>query len=100
MPKFTVRRDLPNATDVDIDAAALRAVACEAEMKGRVRWIRSYRDRDAERILCLYEAASEAEIREHAELARIPCDEVREVTELGPAQYVDAELPEAVTVTQ
>jgi Nickel responsive protein SCO4226-like len=100
MPKFTIRRDLPAATDIEIDAAALRAIACVAEMKGRVKWIRSYWDRDAEHVLCVYEAANEAEIREHARIARIPCDEVREVSEFGPDEYVDEIVPDIVAAAR
>lgn len=87
MPKFIIRRDLPGATEAEVDAAALRALACIAEMDNRVVWLRSYWDRVAGHVRCVYEAASEAEIREHAEIARIPCDEVHEVTELSPGDY-------------
>lgn len=97
MPKFAIRRDLPNATEIEIDAAALRAIACIAEMGDRVKWIQSYWDKAAEHVLCVYEAPNEAAIREHAALARIPCDEVREVTELGPADYVDEFAPDLVS---
>lgn len=97
MRTFTIRRNLPAATDIEVDAAALRAIACVAEMNGRVKWIRSFWDRDAGHVTCVYEASSEAEIREHADLASIPCDEVREVTEFAPGDYVDEAALEVVS---
>ena len=95
MPRFAIRRELPGATEAEVDAAALRAIACIAEMNNRVTWVRSYWDQRAESILCVYDAPNEQLIREHADIALIPCDEVREVSEIGPTDYLDRIEPNA-----
>jgi hypothetical protein len=85
MPLFTIRRMLPGATREDLDAAGLRATVCAYEFPG-LRWVRSYWDRPAGEVLCLYQAKDTAQIEEHSRRARIPCDEVREVVILGPGE--------------
>jgi hypothetical protein len=89
MPRFTIRRVVPDATREDVDAAAFRAIACATEYDG-LKWIRSYWDETGHELLCLYEAANADQIREHSRRARIPCDEVREVVEVGPEEYLHA----------
>jgi hypothetical protein len=52
----------------------------EVEMEGRLRWVRSYFFREQDGTLgtiCLYEAESEADVREHARRGALPADEVR-----------------------
>ena len=93
MPLYTIRRAVGAASREDIDASAFRALACAIEYPG-MRWIRSYWDREAGVLTCLYEAHSAAEIQEHSRRSRIACDEVREVTEFGPEDYAGlAPLP-------
>ncbi|HLF72199.1 MAG TPA: nickel-binding protein [Dehalococcoidia bacterium] len=94
MPLFMIRRDLPGATQEDMDAAAYRAMACIYHFEG-MRWITSYWDRDAEVIHCVYEAEKREEVIDHARRARIPCDDVREVQHVGPELYAPA-VEEAV----
>ena len=87
MPLFTILRRVPGATRDDIDAASLRALICATEFPG-LRWVRSYWDSDGETILCLYEGKDAEQIAEHSRRSRIPCDEVREIVEFGPDDYV------------
>lgn len=87
MPMFAIRRNVVGLSDEEIDAAGYRAVVCAIEYDG-LRWLRSIYDRERGQLLCLYEARSEAEIREHALRSRIPCDEVREVEEILPDPYL------------
>lgn len=94
MALFLIRRHVPAATQEDIDAAAVRAIACALEFPG-LRWITSYWDRAAEETLCMYEAKSAQEIAEHARRARIACDEVRPVEQFGPIDYVSGAEPHA-----
>ncbi len=96
MPIYTIRRNAPGLSKGDVDAASFRAIACAMEYPA-MRWHQSYWDEAAGTITCVYEAATSADIFEHARRSRIPCDEVREVYPFGPADYVgDASLPEAV----
>ena len=87
MPLYTIRRKIPDATQEDVDAASLRAIFCAYEYSG-LRWLRSFWDRRNQELLCVYEATSPDQVREHSERSRIPCDEVIEVVEFGPEQYI------------
>lgn len=87
MPRYRILRNVPGAMQEDIDAAAMRAIWCLAEFPG-LRWLRSYWDRETEALLCIYEAPNADLIWEHAQSSRIPCDEVREVLELNPGDYL------------
>ena len=87
MPLFKIERPFKATDDDDaLEAAALRALACAYWFQD-LRWIRSFVDRDRDHVTCLYEAASEADIREHARIANIPCDDIREVHEIGPELF-------------
>ena len=87
MPLYTIRRKIPDASQEDVDAASLRAIFCAYEYSG-LKWVRSFWDRDHQELLCVYEATSPDQVREHSERSRIPCDEVIEVLEFGPEQYL------------
>jgi hypothetical protein len=86
MAYFLIKRSVPGATQDDIDAASFRAITCAFYFPG-LRWLRSFWDRDAGVIHCVYEAKDEAEVYAHAQRARIPCDEVRMVNPFGPDDY-------------
>lgn len=87
MPRYSIVRNVPGATQEDIDASSMRAIWCLAEYP-KVKWIRSYWDPEAEQIRCIYDAPNEQMIRDHSANARIPCDDVREVAEFGPETYL------------
>jgi hypothetical protein len=94
MPLFTIRREIPGLSREELDAAAYRAIMCAFEFPG-MRWVRSYWDAPRGEITCLYEARDAEQIRDHAHRSRIPCDEVREVIEVAPEQYVRVESEKA-----
>ena len=83
MPPYMIRRDVGQVSQEDVDAAAYRAITCAFHFS-EMRWIKSYWDREAGVIRCIYEARTANDIYEHAARARIDCNEVKEVTELGP----------------
>jgi len=87
MPLFTILRNVPGASREDIDADSLRAITCAFEFPG-LRWVRSYWDKERDQILCLYQGESVEQIVEHSRRSRIPCDEVNEIVEFGPDEYV------------
>jgi hypothetical protein len=87
MAMFKVRRVVGDATDDDMNAAALRSIWCLSDYPG-VHWVNSLWDRDAGELICLYEAHSADEIRSHAVAARLPCDDVREITVIDPDEYI------------
>ena len=94
MPLYMIRRDVHGATREDIDAAAYRAIACAFYFTG-MKWHHSYWDEQAGELRCIYEAQNSDELWAHAERARIPCNDVREVTIVGgPEMYIGEEAGE------
>jgi hypothetical protein len=61
------------------EAAARSSKVGDEQMPDDIRWIRSYvLDEDSGSVgtVCIYEASSPEAIREHAELAELPVDEI------------------------
>lgn len=87
MPHYLIRRHMPGYDDVDLEAAGFRSVVCQKQFPG-LTWIRSYWDAAKEESLCLYEAEREQDVRNHAKMADIPCDEISEVVESSPAAFL------------
>lgn len=87
MSIYRVRRDIGDISQDDLDAASFRAIVCAPQFPG-LRWVRSYWDQEAGRLDCIYEAVDPTQLQEHARVARIPCDAVREVTEMLPDTYL------------
>jgi hypothetical protein len=96
MPLYTVLRHFPGATDTDLAAAGFRSLACLRHHPG-LDWIRSYWNRATETTTCIYRAANEQEIRSHAVLADIPCDEIALVEELLPTDLTVGSEPVTAT---
>jgi hypothetical protein len=68
----------------DLQAAAARSTDVgDNEMSGDIRWIRSYVLGEGEGLgtVCIYQASSPEKIREHAERAGLPVDEIIEVAD-------------------
>lgn len=67
-------------TGEDLQAAAARSTTVgDTEMSDDIRWIRSYVLGEGDGSLgtvCIYEASSPEAIREHAERAGLPVDEI------------------------
>ena len=87
MPLYTVLRHFPGATTTDLDAASFRSLSCLMYHPG-LAWLRSYWDPAKQSTICIYEAADEEQIRQHAKRADLPCDEIALVEEVDPAQYL------------
>jgi hypothetical protein len=78
---FAIERKMTGWSDEDIDASIRRAQMC-AFFFTEFRWHRSFLDRELQKSTCYYEAKYEADIREHARLADLPCDAVQLVEEV------------------
>lgn len=87
MPLFEIRRRLGPVTRDELDAAAYRAIVCSYQFDD-LKWLRSYWQQEMGEITCIYEAKDQSQIREHSLQSRIPCDQVREVTEVTPEPYI------------
>jgi len=80
MPRFLIRRDIPNAaamSDNDLVGASTQSCSVLRKMDG-IHWIQSYVAGD--HIFCVYDAKNEALIREHAEAAGFPANEITEIS--------------------
>jgi Protein of unknown function (DUF4242) len=63
----------------ELGEAAQRSTAVGEEMPDDIRWIRSYvleEDGGAVGTVCIYQASSIEKVREHAQRAGLPADEV------------------------
>lgn len=87
MALFQIRRKVGEISEDDLNAAALRSIWCLSDYPG-VRWLNSLWDKDAGELHCLYEAHNADQIRSHAEAARIPCDDIKEVSFIDPGEYL------------
>src|SRR4051795_37600 len=77
------RNAWPSGGDLEEAAARSRQVGDE-EMSDDIRWIRSYvlaEEAGGLGTVCIYQASSEAAIRDHAARADLPADEVIKVAD-------------------
>lgn len=69
----------------DLEEAAGRSTQVgDEEMSADIRWIRSYvlaEEGGQVGTLCIYQASSPEKIREHAQRADLPCDEIVEIAD-------------------
>jgi sporulation protein YlmC with PRC-barrel domain len=68
----------------ELDEAAKRSTKIgDDEMSDDIRWIRSYilEDEGGLGTVCVYQATSEDAVRDHAERAELPCDEIVKVAD-------------------
>ena len=87
MPLFLIRRDLGQVSKEDVDAASIRALSCVFNYEG-MRWVTSYWDQPGGKVFCVYEARDAQQIVDHSAQSRIPCDEITNVQQVDPAEYV------------
>jgi len=87
MPRYIIERAAPGMTREELEAAGRRSVAAAAEMEGIV-WVRSYVSEAEGKIYCEYDAPSPQAIRDHAERAGLPVDEISLVSlEIDPTMF-------------
>jgi hypothetical protein len=80
MPKFVIERDLPGAgklSPADMKAVAQKSCDVLRAMGPEVQWIQSYVTGD--KIYCVYHAADEEMIREHAVRSGFPANKISKV---------------------
>lgn len=80
MPRYVIERDIPGAgslADAECSAIARRSNDVLREMGPSIRWIHSYVTGD--RLYCIYDAADEQLIREHAKCGGFPADRISQV---------------------
>jgi len=80
MKKFVVERNLPGAGNLSPkELQAISQTSCEVAIQcGKpYHWLQSFITED--KIYCIHIAESEAAVREHARLSRIPINTVAEI---------------------
>ncbi|HTS58247.1 MAG TPA: DUF4242 domain-containing protein [Terriglobales bacterium] len=82
MPKFVIEREVPGAgtlSDAQLREISQKSVDVLKGMSG-IQWLHSYVTGD--KVYCVYLAADEATIREHAKRTGIPANRVSAVRRL------------------
>ena len=80
MPKFVIEREIPgagNLTDAELREMSAKSVAVLKAMGTKIQWLQSYVTGD--KVYCVYLAADEATIREHARRGGLPANRVSAV---------------------
>jgi hypothetical protein len=83
MPKFIIEREIPGAGKLsDRDLKALSQKSCKVikQLESQVQWVQSYVS--ADHIHCIYIAADEALLREHARLGGFPANRILQITSI------------------
>ena len=83
MPKFVIEREVPGAgslTDAEIHALSQKSVGVLKSLGPDIQWLHSYVTGD--RVYCVYLAADENIIREHANRCGIPANRISAVRRL------------------
>lgn len=89
VPKYIIERRLtegPMSQEM-LRAAAQRSAKAIMELGPGIQWIESYVTDDT--IYCVYIAANEAIIREHAFRGELPADRVGEIREIIDPTYAE-----------
>lgn len=80
MPKFVIERAIPDigaTSAADLQAISQKSCSVLNELGPEVQWVHSYVTGD--KIYCVYNAASEELVREHARRGGFPADSVARV---------------------
>jgi hypothetical protein len=95
MPKYVIERELPGAGSFPAEALrgeAQKSRAVVAELGPEIQWQQSYVTDD--KIYCVFIAANEELVREHARRGEFPLDRISRV-----ARMIDPTTAEAPVLT-
>lgn len=80
MPKFVIERQIPGiaaSSDAELQAISEKSCGVLRELGPDVQWVQSYVTGD--KIYCVYNAADEGLVHEHAQRGGFPADSVARV---------------------
>lgn len=80
MPKYVIERNIPGVGNSTVDALqAVAQTSCSVlqDLGPQIQWVESYVTGD--KIYCVYIAANENMVREHAMRGGFPADSIAEV---------------------
>ena len=87
MPKYVIERDIPGLgawTDEQFKAASQTSCGVIKSLGPEIEWLHSYVTGD--KMYCIYNAANEELVREHAAKGGFPANKISEIQEMiGPA---------------
>jgi hypothetical protein len=95
MPKFVIERGVPGigqSSPEELQAISEKSNGVLRELGPEVQWVQSYVT--ADKLYCVYNAASEELVREHARQGGFPADSVERVTTV--IDPTTAEVPATV----
>lgn len=80
MPKYVIEREIPGASQLSPEQLkAISQTSCGvlSKMGSEIQWVHSYVTND--KIYCIYNAANEEMVREHAKQGGFPANSVSQV---------------------
>jgi len=80
MPKYIIEREIPGAgklTAEQLQGVAQKSCGVLNSMGPTIQWVQSYVTGD--KVYCVYIAANEAQVREHAQKGGFPANRISEV---------------------
>jgi hypothetical protein len=83
MPKYIIERNIPGASklsDQELSAISHKSCGVLSNMGPQIQWVQSYVAGD--KIYCIYIAANEKLVREHAKQGGFPANLVTEVSSI------------------
>ena len=100
MHQYVIERDMPGAgalTDEQIQDVSVRSLDVLNALGPRIQWLHSYVSDD--RIYCVYLAAEESLIREHARQVGVPATRISKVRRMiDPQKYATVQPPQSGAV--
>jgi hypothetical protein len=93
MPRYVIERNIPGAgnfTPAELQAISQKSVSVLRELGPQVQWVHSYVTGD--KITCVYDAANEEIVREHARRGGFPADAVLEVKSIISPQTAEVQV--------
>ena len=89
MPQYVIEREIPGAgqmSEAEIKEVSVKSLEVLGQMGPKIRWLHSYVTDN--KIYCVYLAADEAAIREHAQKGGFPANRISKVRKLiDPVNY-------------
>ncbi|MFZ6044631.1 DUF4242 domain-containing protein [Pseudomonas sp. CR3202] len=83
MPKFLIEREIPDAgklTERDLKAISQKSCRVLRDIGPEVQWVQSYVTDD--KLYCVYIAASEEVVREHARQGGFPANRISRISSI------------------
>jgi hypothetical protein len=93
MPKYVIERDLPGAgklSKADLKGVSQKSCSVLEKLGPKIQWLHSYVTDD--KIYCVYQAESEALIREHAKQGGFPANRISQVRTMIEPATAEAEI--------